>query len=304
MKILSRHKTLLSDLGLLYAAVIWGGTFIIVKDSLETIDPVTLVGYRFLLAASILAVFLRPKGIPLFSNLKTGLTLGFFLWLLYIPQTIGLRYTTASNSGFITGLFIVFVPILNYLFFRQIPNLIKIISVGLALCGLWYLTGGLAEINLGDAITLISAGTYAVHILLADKYIKAEINPYVLSFQQFLVTGVLSCLASIIFGLPLGVNGISGVMTILFLSLFPTLSAFVIQLIAQQHTAPLKVALIFTMEPVFAALFAWTLGGEVFIPQRAFGGMLIVAGMMVSELSVDKVKLLLRQQQRTRVESK
>ncbi len=289
MKLVTKKKTLLADLGLLYAAAIWGSTFFIVKESLKHIDPVMLVGYRFLLAAIILGFIVYFQKKRLFNNWKHGFVLGFILWLLYISQTIGLKYTTASNSGFITGLFILFVPIFSMMFFRTKLSIAKLFSVFLALLGLWLLTGGLKEINIGDMLTLIAAVTYAFHILFADKYIKKKSDPYVLSFQQFFFIGVLSIITGIVFQLPTSFGTINTLRVVLFLTLFPTVSAFVIQLIAQKYTTPVKVALIFSMEPVFAAVFAWTLGNEVFIRNRAMGGLIIVIAMILSELPLEKL---------------
>lgn len=288
----SRLKTYISDAGLLYATVIWGSTFFIVKDSLSSIDPVILVGYRFLLAALLLGLYLVSKRVNLFSNIKYGFILGIFLWLLYAPQTIGLGYTSASNSGFITGLFVAFVPLFSFLFFKQKPSSVRLLAVMLSLIGLGTLTGGLKELNVGDMLTIITAMAYAIHILLADKYVKENLSPLVLSFQQFFVVGVLSLMVGIIFKLPFSPGNLNTLGIIAFLAVFPTLSAFVIQLVAQKFTTPVKVALIFAMEPVFAAIFSWTLGGEMFTYTQALGGVFIVSAMVISELPVQKFKLL------------
>lgn len=287
----SKYKGYISDLGLLYAAAIWGSTFFIVKDSLQHIDPVTLVGYRFLLAAFLLGLYLLFKKINLFSNMKYGFILGVFLWLLYVPQTIGLGYTSAANSGFITGLFVAFVPLFSFLFFKQIPSVMRLIAVGLSLAGLAVLTGGLKEINIGDSLTIITAMAYAIHILFADKYVKGNLNPLVLSFQQFLTVGLLSLLASALFDLSFSPGNLNTLGVIAFLAIFPTLSAFVIQLVAQKFTTPIKVGLIFAMEPVFAAIFAWTLGNESFTLTQVLGGILIVLALILSELPIKSLNL-------------
>lgn len=279
-------KSFFSDLGLFYAAAIWGSTFFIVKDSLKEIDAVTLVAFRFLISAFVMLIILVLMGKKLFANFRQGAALGILVLLLFIPQTIGLNYTTASNSGFITGLFIIFLPFFSFVFYRVRPGLIKIISVAVALCGLWLLTGGLKHINIGDVLTLLAAVTYALHILLADKYIKGKADPYILSFQQFLVVGALSLVLAIFMKAPLNFRSTNSALIVIFLALFPGVSAFLIQLVAQRHTSPLKVGLIFTMEPVFAAIFAWTLGGEKFIAGQAIGGALIVLAMILSELPV------------------
>jgi len=291
MAIKSKYRTPLANVGLFYSAAIWGSTFFIVKQSLLSIDPVILVSYRFLIAAIILAGYLIYRGKALFAHLKEGLILGFFIWLLYIAQTIGLGITTAANSGLITGLFVAFVPIFSLLIFKKMPTLTGIIATVVSLTGLWVLTGGLQRVNAGDILTLLSAMAYAVHILFADKYIKSGIDPYVLNFQQFLFVGVASLITGLIFKLPFSVTQTDVIWVVLFLAVFPTLSAFVIQLAAQKITAPVRVSLILAFEPVFAVLFAWTLGKEQFESAKAIGGFLIFLALVISGLPVKKKAL-------------
>jgi drug/metabolite transporter (DMT)-like permease len=282
----NRSKNILADLGLFYAAAIWGSTFFVVKAVLDDVDPVVLVGYRFFSAGLILLVFLLLKKKPVLAGLGRALWLGFLLWMLYVPQTIGLRYTTASNSGFITGLFVAFVPLFLMVIFRRKPTLMEFIASGISLVGLWVLTGGLVDINIGDMLTLIAAMTYALHLLYADKYIKAGTDPYIICCQQFLVVGVLGILTALIFDLPFTIASSHAILIILFLTLFPTLLAFVFQMLAQKIASPLRVSLIFALEPVFAGLFAWTLGGEQFVTHRAMGGLLIFVALIISGLPV------------------
>jgi len=277
-------KTKLSNLGLFYSAAIWGTTFFIVKGSLAHIDPVILVGYRFLLAAIILGGWLSLRRMPLFADFKKGAILGLFLGILYLSQTIGLGITTASNSGFITGMFVAFVPIFSWTVFRQKPPWTGWVASAVSLSGLWILTGGMCNVNGGDLLTIMSAMTYAIHILFTDKYVKSGIDPIMLNFQQFLFVGVVSLLMGLIFNLPLAPSSIDVMWIILFLTIFPTLSAFVIQLTAQKYVSPIRVSLIFAFEPVFAAIFAWTLGNELFEAQRAVGGMLIFLALTISGL--------------------
>jgi drug/metabolite transporter (DMT)-like permease len=213
-----------------------------------------------------------------------GVVLGLLLWVLYIAQTWGLGITTASNSGFITGMFIVFIPLLSFLMHERAPTLGQLSAVGIAVGGLYLLTGGIGGLNGGDVLTLFAALTYALHVMFTGRYSVVGLDPYVLCFQQVLVCGLLSLLAAWLMHLPFAVSGTTPLAQILFLTLFPTLSAFLIQLMAQRTVPELRVSLIFTLEPVFGALFSWTLGGERLIPLRALGGLLIVAAMLVSEL--------------------
>lgn len=286
MKFITKYKLFLSELGLLYAAFIWGSgsTFIIVKNSLGSINPIILVGYRFLLAAIIMLPFLLIRQKNILKHISKGLILGILLWLLYAPQTLGLKFTSATNSVLITGLFIVFVPLFALMFYKRLPTINQIFAVLIALFGFWLLTGGLQNINLGDGLTLITAAAYALHILFADKYVKNKIDPYVLSFQQFLTVGVLSLLTGLFFKLPFSYGNIQILWIIIFLTIFPGLLAFVIQLLAQKNLHPVKVALIFAMEPVFGVLAAWIFGGEQIGLLKASGGLFIVLGIIISEL--------------------
>ncbi|NOY23906.1 MAG: DMT family transporter [Acidobacteria bacterium] len=281
-------KTMLSDAGLLYAAAIWGATFFMVKDVLRHVTPLGLLGYRFLIAALIMLLMLILLKQNPFSQWKQGAILGFFLWTIYVPQTIGLKFTTASNSGFITGLFIVFVPLFAFIFQKKVPKPMKLMSVALAVSGLFVLTGGLQDANFGDFLTLFAAMGYAIHILIADHFMKGGSDPFVLNFQQMLVVGLLSIAAGLTTGTSLSCDCHFALGVIVFLAIFPTVSAFIIQLVAQRHTSPVKVAIIFSMEPVFAALFAWTYGNELIVPHRALGGLLIVGAMVLSELPLGR----------------
>lgn len=288
---MGKFRGVAADTGLVYAAAIWGATFYMVKNAVEYIDPIALVGYRFFIAAIILGLGLIIAKKRIFENFKSGIVLGLLLWLLYIPQTLGLKYTTAANSGFITGTFIMFVPLLVFLFHKKLPSFNRIFSVLLVIAGLWILTGGMSSINLGDLLTLICAVGYATHLFVSDIYMKRGLNPYVVTFQQFLVTGVLSFITLLLTGGSFKAGNAQVINAILFLALFPSLSAFIIQLWAQKFTSPLKVSIIFSLEPVFGALFSWTLGNEEFIAVRALGGIIIVAAMIISELPSPLIKI-------------
>lgn len=293
----TKYKKIILEIGLIYSAFIWGSTFFVVKNSLDNIDANLLVSYRFLLAALLVGIYLITKKVNIFKDFKSGIILGFFLWLIYGPQTIGLQFTSASNSVLITGLFVAFIPIFSLIFFKTQVYFIKYVSIIFALTGLWFLTGGLKNINYGDILTLVTAMAYAMHILLAGNLIKKKVDPYVLSFQQFLVVGIIGLFVGIFSKSSLAMPSFDIIKVILFLTLFPTLSAFVIQLVAQQYIEPFKVSLIFSLEPVFGVLVAWTIGGEKFVLVKAVGGLLIITAMIISEIpekQIIKLKALLR----------
>jgi len=281
---ISKSKSALAHVGLLYAAAVWGATFFIVKDTLANVDPIVLVGYRFLIAGGVLGGWLVLKGQSLRDGLKPAIFVGILLWLLYVPQTIGLQYTTASNSGFITGLFVAFVPLFLRTIFKRTPTLMELAASVISLIGLWILTGGMHDINVGDMLTLVTAVMYAVHLLYADRYLKAGADPFVFTCQQFIVVGILSVVVAGVTGRSFAVGSTGAVWTILFLAVFPTLLAFIAQMVGQKLISPLRVTLVFALEPVFAGLFAWTLGGEGFVTHRALGGLLIFVALIVSGL--------------------
>ncbi|MDX9856550.1 MAG: DMT family transporter [candidate division Zixibacteria bacterium] len=284
MPLTTTQKTRLADLGLLYAAAIWGATFFIVKDALSGIDAVTMVAYRFLIAGGLLLIYLLKTGRHVMENFRYSVPLAIMLWFLYVPQTLGLKYTSASNSGFITGLFVAFVPLFLLTIFKRRPTVMEVVASAISLIGLWILTGGLHYVNLGDALTLVAAVAYALHLLYADRYMKRGFDPYVFSCQQFLLNGLLALFTSLIIGLPLNITTDHAFWTVIFLAVFPTLSAFLIQMVAQKITSPLRVSLVFALEPVFAAAFAWTIGGEQVVLRRAAGGLLIAVALALSGL--------------------
>ncbi|MCM2267334.1 MAG: EamA family transporter [Elusimicrobiales bacterium] len=275
---------LLSDIGLFYCAAIWGSTFIVTKGALDSVDPVVMVGIRFLISAALLLPWvLRRRDRT--RHMREGFLLSLVLAALYLCQTVGLVYTSASNSGFITGLFIIFIPVFLYIARREKPTRLQGASAVLAIAGMWLLTGGASGFNFGDALTLVAAAAYSVHLLITDTAVKADADPVLLAFHQFWMVSAISFALALLRGSSLAVAGVNGWGVIIFLAVFPTLTAFFIQMLAQRHSEPFKVGLIFTLEPVFAAIFAWTWGGEEFVPVKAVGGLLIVSGMLMGELS-------------------
>jgi drug/metabolite transporter (DMT)-like permease len=281
-----------AEVSLFYCALAWGATFYLVKDALAGVDALVLVAYRFFLSAILLLPWVltraeRARG----RYLKESAILAVLLSALYITQTIGLGLTSAANSGFITGLFVLFVPLFLLFFFRQPPTFMQWVSVAIAVLGLWFLTGGLRSANAGDAVTIVSAAAYAAHLLATDRAVREDADVVVMAFHQFWMTGLIASFFAGALGRSFTALTPRSAATIAFLSVIPTATAFYLQMRAQKTVAPLKVSLIFTLEPVFAAVFAWTLGGEPFSKRAAVGGGLIVAAMILGEISkLDAVK--------------
>lgn len=281
-------KNSLSIVGLLVSTAIWGSTFFIIKDAVNTINPVTLVAYRFTIATIIFGCLALVRKEKLWLHIKHGCILGILLWIQYIFQTLGLTYTTASNSGFITGLFIIFVPIFGLLFFKKRPTFMQISALMVALIGLWFLTGGLRYINTGDLLTLITAVSIGLYILTVDKFVKEKKSVIVLNFQQFFTTAVLSFITMLVFHLPVTIGSSQTILPILYLAIFGNAVGQGLLLLCQRYLKPITSSLLLSTEPVFAALFSWTIGNELLIPARAIGGLFIVLSIFISEIPLRK----------------
>lgn len=281
------NQTRLSEVGLFYAALIWGATFFVVKEIITELNPITLLTYRFLLAALCILLIYIKNIKALFKDFRYGLIIGILLWIIYTPQTVGLKFTTASNSGFITGLFVLFLPLFSYIFSKKTPTLFESFSIVLSIAGLWLLTGGINNINIGDLLTLVTAIGCAAHIYVVDRFVKNNKDPIILCFQQFLVVGMISLSINLIFNISFSLINYRTLLTTIFLALFPTFSAFLIQLKVQQFINPLKVSLIFALEPVFGGIFAWTLGNEAFVFIKAIGGFMIFLAIVIYSLNLN-----------------
>lgn len=286
-----RTKAAISELGLLYCVIAWGSTFFIIKDILPLITPLQLIGYRYLFAGLLAGAILFVQRKNPFKNWKEGFMLGLMIFFINAPQTLGLKFTSASNSAFITGLFVIFVPVFTYLFTKRMPSPKRLIPIGLALMGLWVLTGGIHGINLGDLLTLITAMVVGLQIVSVERILQKGADPFILLFQQFAITAILAFILEIIIG-----NGNipaldqRTIWPVIYLAVIGTFFPLLIQFFAQKHVNTIKVSLYFSLEPLFALLFACMFGQELFIPERTIGGLLIVVAIILSEIIEKKIE--------------
>ncbi len=279
-----RRTTLqiLSYISLIYAALAWGSTFVMVKSVAVETGPLLLVAYRFGIAGAAMALFLLAKGRPLTLHWRHGLKLGALLAFMYITQTTGLMYTSAANSGFITGLFVAFLPLFIFLSYKELPTARNLLVVALSVAGLWFLTGGVSGANYGDFLTVLAAIAYAAYIPLTDRALQEGADPFTMLAQSFLLTGAVAFLGALALGESVSAVGAHIWSTILFLAFVPSLSAYLAQFFAQRHVAPLAVGMTFLLEPVFATIFAVSWGGEILSIAQMFGGAVILVAMALS----------------------
>ena len=281
-----------AEIYLLVIVIIWGYTFALIKGVIDLIPPYTYLTYRFLLAALILILVFwkRIKEINIMV-LKKGSLIGIFLFLGYTLQTVGLKYTTATKAGFITGLSVVLVPIISHFFFKEKINRNSVIGVVLAFIGLWFLNYSSSfSFNLGDFLVLLCAVSFAMHIISVGLYAK-KVDYVGLVVVQLATVFGLCLLMAIIFERPaLHLSYSLHVWwSIVLTGVFATALAFYMQNRFQRYSTATKTAIIFSGEPIFAAVFAYFLLGEKVGLIAWAGGLLIIFGMIVAQ---SKFKLM------------
>ena len=282
-------KGIQAEIYLLGIVIIWGSTFAIIKGSLNQIMPFTFLAYRFFLAAFVLYVIFwkRLRNIDKII-LKKGFLIGIFLFLGYTFQTVGLKYTTATKAGFITGLSVVLVPIISYFFIKEKIYRNSVIGVIFAIIGLWFLNyNNSFNFNLGDFLVLLCAVSFALHIISVGLYTK-KLDYVLLVIVQLATVFVLSLLMALFFERPeIHLTYSSHVWwAIILTGVFATALAFYMQNRFQRYSTATKTAIIFSGEPIFAAVFAYFLLGEKVGLIAWIGGLLIIFGMIISQSKV------------------
>jgi drug/metabolite transporter (DMT)-like permease len=276
---------------LVAVTMVWGATFTVIKDALREISPLLFNAVRMTLASVCLAaLYWKPVRAMDRSTFRAGIILGIFLWLGYEFQTSGLKITTPSKSAFITGLSVILVPVILAIFFKSRLNLWTSGGVVAALFGLFLMTvpageGGAdwASVNVGDLLTLGCAVAFAFHIVLMGRFTKRyPFQP--LAVLQTATAAILMSFTIPVFEHPHATWNPRVIAAILVTGLVATAAAFTIQAWAQQFTPATHTALIFALEPVFAWLTAYLVEGEKLGMRATIGALLILAGVLLSEL--------------------
>jgi drug/metabolite transporter (DMT)-like permease len=262
---------------------VWGSTFVIVKGALENASPLPFLAVRFALAGALLILVLRRGPLDRKAILP-GAILGIFLFAGYVFQTWGLIYTTPSKSAFITGSSVIVVPLIMVLGGARL-HAANFIGASLGLAGIYLLVvpAGFGSVNRGDIFTLFGAVSFAIHIVLVGRYTKR------FAFQHLVPIQILAVGLFALAALPLDrarmlhwTWGLAA--AIVITAVFATGFAFSVQNWAQQYTPPAHTALIFALEPVFAALTSRIVMGERLGTKALVGAALVLLGMIVSEL--------------------
>ena len=282
---------------LLSVAMIWGLTFVIIQDAIDTLPPFAFNGLRFGLAALLLWLYLRLNATKPFrlkqlaGQWTYGLILGVLLFAAYALQTYGLLYTSSGKSGFITGLSVALVPFLTFIILGHKPKWQSLFGTALAVAGLYIMAfSDLSSINFGDVLTFLCAICFGLQLVYTAKYTsKADTANLVLI--QCLTVGILSGISSLLFEPPIEASVFSSpivIIALLITSLLATVFAFIVQTHYIKFTTPAHVALIFATEPVFAVIgdFAWN--GALLGSAAIIGSALILAGMVLAEVPLPR----------------
>lgn len=281
-----------ADLMLIAVTVFWGSSYLFMKTGLEAMGIFNLTALRFLVAFVITAVLFGWK--LRHTDRRTlfyALILGVVLLAVFASIMAGMKTTSASKAGFLVSLTVVFVPLLNSLFFRFKPEPKMIVGVVVSLIGIGLLTwnGQLAPES-GDLYCVLGALANAVYIILADRFTK-RVNSVALSIWQMGFTGILALLISSIIEVP-RIPGTTGSwISVLGLGMLCSAAGYMMQTVAQNYTTSTHAGLIFTLEPVFAALFAYIFAGETLSMRGYAGAGLVLASIIIMEIDFRKISV-------------
>jgi drug/metabolite transporter (DMT)-like permease len=280
----ARRDSALATLALLAMTACWGSTFFLIKDLLDRMPVTDFLAVRFAMATVAMAlIFPKAVGALSMEARKRAVVLGSLYGVAQILQTIGLAHTAASVSGFITGMYVVCTPLLAAALLKQRIGAVTWAAVVLAVLGLRELTlsGGLS-LGYGEAITLVAAVLYALHIVGLGAWSKPS-EAMGMTVVQLAVITVICFVGALPHGIQLPSTG-GDWAAVAYMALFAGAAAMAGQTWAQAHLPPTRSAIIMSMEPVFAAFFAVLLGGEKLTERMLIGGGLVLTAMLVVEL--------------------
>lgn len=287
------NKALKSDLILLVTAIIWGFAFVAQRAGMEHVGPFTFNAIRFALGSLSLLPWLYVKrrsngersSVPGWTKqtFRAGMIAGAAIFIASSFQQIGLVYTTAGKAGFITGLYVIFVPIFG-IFIRQLTRTNVWLGALLAAGGLYFLS--IREdltIATGDALVLASAAFFAIHILIIGRF-SFRMSAIRLSIIQFATCSVLSLVAAVFTEEIILANILDAAIPILYGGLFSVGIAYTLQVVGQKHAHPSAASIILSMESLFAVLGGWMLLGETLTARGWLGCALMLVGMILAQV--------------------
>lgn len=280
-----RNKSTVAVVLLLAVTAVWGATFVVVQDVIKEVPVFAFLFWRFGLAGIALLV-IRPQSLKVLSkrDFKHGVALGLMLASGYAAQTIGLQFTSATVAGFITGMFVVFTPLIAAIVLRKRVEPATWVAVGLATLGLALISLRGLSVGFGELIVLFCAVGFAAHLVYLGEWTSVS-RAFGLTIVQLLTVAVACGAISLFTGGPVPPGTAGAWVATVFLALVATAAAYLIQSWAQAHMSSTRAAIILTMEPVFAGVFGVALAGDIVTWRMALGGLFVLGAMYLVELA-------------------
>ncbi len=277
---------------LVLTTLIWGGTFAVIKNSLTDSSPLVLMGFRFSLAC-ICFTLLFYRSFSRFNKhtLLDGTVLGILMFIAYAFQTLGLEYTTASRSGFITYSFALFTPPLQYLILGKKPKIRNLAGLAIVFIGLYLVSRPeRGAFNRGDILTLICAVSLAFYVIYLDRMSKRS-DTSLLTIIQFLICGLASFILSPFLEQPRFHLTMNLTISILYLAILGSVVGIALMIRFQKELTPTKAVIIYALEPLFSVFIAIIFLEERLSMIESLGCIIIVGGVMLSELKIGRKSL-------------
>jgi len=281
----------IGEIGLVIVAIIWGSGFVASAVSLEYYSPYQILAARFLIGAVILCiVFYKKLHLLSKSALGKGVILGIFLYIAFALQTVGLQFTTPSKNAFLTSVNVVIVPFIAFVLYKRRIDIYETFGAVIALIGVAVLSLQLStEINFGDMLTLICAVAFAFHIFYTSKFVKEE-DPFLLTIIQMSTAAVIGFVVVLFKGETTFSVETEGLTMLLYLGIFSTTIAFLLQTVAQKFITETKAAIILSTESFWGMAFSIVILSEVLTTRMIIGAILILAAIMLSETKLSFLK--------------
>jgi drug/metabolite transporter (DMT)-like permease len=295
----NNKRAILADTGLLLVALMWGGGFVAVKDSLNHITPMYIMALRFLFATILMAVvFYKQLRNITKKDIISGSIVGILLFMGFLAQTIGMQYTTVGKNAFLTATNVVIVPFLAWIIYKKNPGWYSVGAALLCLLGIGFLTlqGSKFVINIGDSLTLICAVFFAGHIVSVG-YFASDSDPIILSIVQLGFAAIASILCALIFEPMPTVMNKNVFIGIGYLAIFSTMFAFLIQNVAQKYTRSTHAAVILCLESVFGSILGVIILNDIFTKNMIMGCILIFVGIIISETKLSFLSFMKSKEQ-------
>lgn len=274
-----------ADFMIALIAMAWGSSYLMIKIGLGEIPPLLLIGLRFTIAfAAVTAVFFKRVRKSEKRTIFYGAILGILLFILFGSLNYGMQTTSVSNAGFLFSTTVVLVPVFNGIFLRRMPERAVICGVAVTFAGICLLSlQSSFSLQRGDLLCIASAVLYALHIIITDRFAK-KADGLLLGIWQLCFAGAFGFIGSFFLESATFPHSAASWMAVLGMALISSAFGFVMQPVAQKYTTPEHTSLLFSLEPVFAAVFAFLFFGETLSAKGYAGAVLVLTGVLLTSV--------------------